>query len=165
MVKLVTLGAAGAAMLLGSAGVCAQPPSVHALEVSAVIHEQVGPAPRCATNFGGTIMGYGSSALLGHVAIISTDCITPVGPLFNFSDGKLILMTTSGDQIYANYSGQFVPTGEGAKYVLSGATFQITGGNGNFARASGGGSLSGGEDMATTLGTMSMSGSIRFKER
>jgi hypothetical protein len=49
--------------------------------------------------------------------------------------------------------------------VLSGATFQITGGTGKFARASGGGTLSGGEDMATTLGTMSMSGSIRLNDR
>jgi hypothetical protein len=95
---------------------------------------------------------------------IATDCITPDGPLFNFSDGKFIVMTTKGDQIFAKYSGQFVPTGEGAKYVFSGATFQVTGGTGKFARATGGGTLSGGEDMVSGAGNIKLDGKVQYFE-
>ena len=130
------------------------------LTVSAVIQERVGPAARCPSNFGGTITGHADSALLGRAVVIGTDCITPSGPLFNFSNGKMIIINTSGDQIYANYSGQFVPTGEGAKFVFSGATFQITGGTGRYFRATGGGTLNGAEDMITGAGTAELSGTI-----
>jgi len=96
------------------------------------------------------------------VVFIATDCITPQGPLFNFSDGKFIVMDTKGDQLFANYSGQFVPTGDGTKYVFSGGTFQVTGGTGRYRNARGGGTLSGGEDMATGSGTIKLSGDVLF---
>lgn len=135
------------------------------LEIEGPLVEEVGPASRCLSNFGGTISGHGKSALMGKVVFIGTDCITPVGPLFNFSGGKFVVMTTSGDQIFANYSGQFVPTGEGTKYVFSGATFQITGGTGKYAKITGAGTLSGGEDMATGVGNIKLSGRILYKEK
>ncbi len=132
------------------------------LTVSAVIQERVGPMPRCPSQFGGTITGHADSALLGRTVVIGTDCITPAGPLFNFSQGKMVIMTTTGEQIYANYSGQFVPTGEGAKFVFSNATFQITGGTGRYWRASGGGALTGSEDMLTGAGVAELSGKITY---
>jgi hypothetical protein len=132
------------------------------LTVSAVIQERAGPSARCASQFGGTITGSADSALLGRVVIIATDCITPQGPLYNFSQGKMIIVTTSGDQIFANYSGQFVPTGDGAKFVFSGATFQITGGSGRYILASGGGTLSGGEDMSNGSGTAEINGTLNW---
>ncbi|MFC5478571.1 hypothetical protein [Massilia suwonensis] len=136
---------------------------VKPIQIEGTLVEAVGPADRCLSKFGGTISGHGDSALMGgKVVFIATDCITPVGPLFNFSGGKFIVMTTSGDQIYANYSGQFVPTGEGTKYVFSGATFQVTGGTGKFARITGGGSLSGGEDMATGTGNIKLNGTVLY---
>ena len=134
------------------------------LEISGVLQEQAGPSTRCPSQFGGTIVGHGDSALVGRVAFIGTDCITPSGYLFNFSDGRLIIVTRSGEQIYANYSGQFVPTGDGAKYVFSGATFQITGGSGQYNKATGGGNFTGGEDMATGAGTIKLSGQITYKD-
>jgi hypothetical protein len=130
------------------------------LAVSAVIQERVGPMLRCPSKFGGTITGQADSALLGRTVIIATDCITPSGPLFNFGQGKMIIVTITGEQIYADYSGQFVPTGDGAKFVFSGATFQITGGSGRYWRASGGGTLTGGEDMLTGLGSAELNGKI-----
>ena len=133
------------------------------LTVSAIIQERVGPMARCPSQFGGTITGHADSQLLGRSVVISTDCITPAGPLFNFNQGKMIILTVTGEQIYANYSGQFVPTGEGAKYVFSGATFQITGGSGRYFRATGGGTLTGGEDMITGLGTAELVGNITYK--
>jgi hypothetical protein len=136
------------------------------LDIEGVLVEAVGPADRCLSKFGGTISGHGESAMMGgKVVFIATDCITPVGPLFNFSGGKFVVMTTSGDQIFANYSGQFVPTGEGAKYVFSGATFQITGGTGKFAKVTGGGILTGGEDMISGAGTIKLTGrALYFKK-
>lgn len=132
------------------------------LTISAMIQERVGPSLRCPSQFGGVITGQADSALLGRAVVIGTDCITPSGPLFNFSRGKMIIVSTTGEQIYADYSGQFVPTGEGAKYVFSGATFQVTGGTGRYFRATGGGSLNGFEDMVTGLGNAELSGTITY---
>jgi hypothetical protein len=152
-------------LLLAATGASANPATTKPFEITGVFQEQVGPSSRCASKMGGTLVGHGDSALQGRVAFIATDCITPTGPLFNFSEGRFIVVTTSGDQIFANYSGQFVPTGEGTKYVFSGATFQITGGNGQYARASGGGTLAGGEDIVTGAGNLKLSGQIRYEDK
>lgn len=155
--------ASAAALMLAAFSASATPATTHTLEISGVFMEKVGPAPACPSNFGGTITGYGTSAQVGAVAFVATDCVTPSGPLFNFDNGRFIIMTDNGDQIFAAYSGQFVPTGAGPAYVFSGATFQITGGNGRYAKASGGGTLSGGEDMVTGLGNIQLSGKIHYK--
>lgn len=160
MIKTTLRLATSAALLLATAAASASPASTKPFEISGVFQEQIGPAPRCASTLGGTLAGQGDSALLGKVAFIATDCITPMGSLYTFSQGRFIVVTTSGDQIFANYSGQFVPTGEGSKYVFSGATFQITGGNGAYAKASGGGTLTGGEDIVTGQGSLKLSGQI-----
>jgi hypothetical protein len=150
-------------LLAASASASAGSWVIEPIEISGVLVEATGPASRCPSNFGGTIRGYGESALMGgKVVYIATDCITPDGPLFNFSGGKFVVMTTSGDQIFANYSGQFVPTGEGARYVFSGASFQVTGGTGKFARVTGGGTLSGGEDMITGAGDIKLAGKVLY---
>jgi len=76
----------------------------------------------------------------------------------------MTIVTTDSDQIFLNYSGQFVPTGEGAKFVFSNATFQITGGTGRYKKAAGGGNFTGAEDMATGAGTIKVNGQITFKD-
>lgn len=152
----------GTTLVLATAAASAAPSVTKPLTVSAIIQERVGPSLRCPSQFGGTITGQADSALLGRSVVISTDCITPAGPLFNFNQGKMVIVTVSGEQIYANYSGQFVPTGDGAKFVFSGATFQITGGTGRFWRATGGGNLTGGEDMITGAGTAELVGKISY---
>ncbi|MFC4932808.1 hypothetical protein [Massilia sp. GCM10023247] len=166
ILRAVARPAAVTLLLAASAGASAGDWVVEPIEVEGVLQEAVGPANRCLSKFGGTISGRGESKLMGgKVVFIGTDCITPVGPLFNFSDGKFIVLTTSGDQIFANYSGQFVPTGEGARYNFSGATFQVTGGTGKFARASGGGTFTGGEDMVTGAGDIKLVGKVLYFKR
>ncbi len=135
------------------------------IELTGVVQEVPGPSPRCPSNYGGAITGYGVSALLGRVAFVANDCITPNGNIFNFDRGRFIIMTQSGDQVYADYSGQFVPTGEGADYVFSGATFTITGGTGRYIFASGGGQLQGKESMLTGTGTIALKGRISYWAR
>lgn len=161
--RTIARPAAATLLLAASAAASAGSWETQPLDVEGVLVEAVGPADRCLSKFGGTISGHGKSVLMGgNVVFIATDCITPSGPLFNFSNGKFIVMTTSGDQIYANYSGQMVPTGEGAKYVFSGATFQVTGGTGKFSKVSGGGTLSGGEDMITGAGNIKLTGRVLY---
>lgn len=155
--------ASAAALVLASFSASADTATTQNLEISGVLMEKAGPSVRCPSKFGGTITGHGVSDQVGRVAFVATDCITPSGPLFNFDHGRFIIMTTNGDQIFASYGGQFVPTGVGAAYVFSGATFQITGGNGRYARATGGGSLTGGQDMITGMGTVQLSGKIHYK--
>lgn len=155
--------ASAAALVLASFSVSAKPAQTQPLEISGVLMEKAGPAAHCPSQFGGTITGHGVSDQVGRVAFVATDCITPSGPLFNFDRGSFIIMTTNGDQIFASYSGQFVPTGVGAAYVFSGATFQITGGNGRYFKATGGGTLTGGQDMLTGMGTVQLSGKIHHK--
>ena len=156
--------ATSTALLLASAVAYANPATTKDIEISGVLMEQAGPAARCPSQFGGTITGHGNSAQIGRVAFVATDCITPAPPLFNFSQGRFIIMTISGDQIFAEYNGQFVPTGVGAKYIFSGATFQITGGSGKYHKASGGGELTGGQDMVTGMGEVKLSGKIHHKD-
>ena len=155
--------ASATALVLASFSATAAPATTQAFELSGTLVEQPGPSARCSSNFGGTITGHGVSALVGRVAFVATDCITPQGPLFNFDQGRFIIMAANGDQIFATYSGQFVPTGVGAAYVYSGATFQITGGNGKYRKATGGGALSGGQDMLTGAGNVKLSGKIHYK--
>jgi hypothetical protein len=163
ILRTIARPAAVTLLLAVSASASAGSWVVKPLEIEGTLVEAVGPAGRCPSKFGGTISGAGESALMGgKVVFIATDCITQDGPLFNFSGGKFVVMTTSGDQIFANYSGQFVPTGEGAKYVFSGANFQVTGGTGKFARVTGGGNLTGGEDMISGTGTIKLSGRVLY---
>jgi hypothetical protein len=164
MFKSVLRFATGTVLM--SAAICASadPATYKDFKVSGVLQEIPGPSARCASKFGGTILGFGTSSVAGNkVTFLASDCITPNGTSFTFSDGKLLITTMTGELIYANYSGQFVPTGEGTKFVFSNATFQITGGTGRYAKATGGGDLTGGEDMATGQGTMQLTGRILAK--
>ncbi len=160
MIKFVPQFALGAVLAVASTFAVAHPMKAQSMMISASILEFVGPSARCASNFGSTLTGQGLSPTLGRVVLIGTDCITPSGPLLNFSQGKIVIVSTNGDQIYANYTGQAVPTGEGTKYVFNGATFQITGGTGRNWRAIGGGTITGGGDLATGAGTIEIAGKI-----
>ena len=153
--------------LLMSVALCATAGNGNAsyqdLKLSGVLQEVPGPAARCPSQFGGSIAGFGDSGLLGRVAFLSSDCITPSGTSFTFSDGHFMITTMTGELLFANYSGQFVPTGVGTNFVFSNASFQITGGTGKYAKASGGGNLTGGEDMANGKGTIQLSGRVLLK--
>ena len=99
------------------------------------------------------------------VAFVGGDCFAQSGTTFTFSNGKFILLYPNGDQIFADYSGQFVPTGAGTAYVMNGGTFTITGGTGTYARALGGGYLSGTEDLSNGAGTIELSGRVYYKPK
>jgi len=162
----ISLRLAASALLLASSGAVLAANTVNVpIEINGVLQEIPGPSLRCPSKFGGTIIGRGEGALTGPVAFIANDCITPSGTSFTFSAGKMIVIGVGGDQIFADYSGQFVPTGVGTNFVFSNATFQVTGGTGRFSKATGGGSLNGGEDMATGQGTIKLSGRISYKDK
>lgn len=110
-------------------------------------------------------MRRGDSALLGRIAFNASDCITRAGLHFNFSEGRFVIVTASGDQIFACYSGQFVPTGVSLQYEFRAATFQITGGNGRYAKAGGSGTLSGKSNIVTGNGTLQLSGRITYEAK
>ena len=153
--------ALGAALLMGASFASAGPAfKSQPMVISAVIQEIPGPSPRCASNFGATLTGAGNSPTLGRVVMIGSDCITPDGPLLNFNQGKITIVTLNGDLLFGEYMGQVVPTGEGTKYVFNGATYRITGGTGRHFKATGGGSLTGGGDLATGAGTLEISGKL-----
>jgi hypothetical protein len=163
MLKTVLRIATASVLLSAAFGANAAKPGAQHFEVSGVLQEVVGPSARCPSQIGGTIAGFGNSNVLGKVGFLSTDCITPNGSTFTFSDGKFLITTLTGELLFASYGGQFVPTGEGSKFVFSAATFTITGGTGRYAKASGGGDLTGGEDMANGQGTIKLSGKILLK--
>lgn len=156
--------AGGAALALASGAAFAHWTTTN-IEVTGVIQEVPGPSARCPSQFGGTITGHGNSALLGRVAFVAKDCITPNGSIYNFDRGRFIIMTVSGEQLFADYSGQMVPTGQGANYVFNGATFQIVGGTGRYIFATGGGQITGGEDMLTGAGNITLSGRMSYWAR
>jgi hypothetical protein len=154
--------AAGAMLMSAAVGASAAPASYKDFELSGVLQEIPGPSARCASNFGGTIMGFGSSELLGKLTFLASDCITPSGTSYNFSDGRFMITTMSGELLFASYNGQFVPTGEGSKFVFSNASFTINGGTGRYFKATGSGTLNGGEDMATGQGTIQLKGRVLY---
>ena len=160
----VRLAASALLLACSTAAIAASTVNVP-IDINGVLQEIPGPSLRCPSKFGGTIIGRGEGALTGPVAFVANDCITPSGTSFTFSAGKMIIIGIGGDQIFADYSGQFVPTGAGTSFVFSNATFQVTGGTGKFSKASGGGSLNGGEDMATGQGTIKLSGKISYQDK
>lgn len=153
------LGASLAAPAASAAKLVTEP-----LVIAGVIQEVLGPSLRCTSKLGGTLVGHGSDPGLGPVAFMGNDCVTPNGPLLTFSGGRITLLTRSGEVIYANYSGQAVPTGEGNKVAYSNATFQITGGTGRYHRASGGGDFTGSQDLVTGAGTIKLNGKITHRK-
>lgn len=160
-IRLLSSLALMAASFTASAG----PNVVKALEIKGVFNEKVGPAPQCKSKLGGKLAGHGETVEGTPVAFVGGDCFTQSGTTFTFSNGKFILLYPNGDQIFADYSGQFLPTGAGTAYVMNGGTFTITGGSGTYARAIGGGYLSGTEDLSTGAGTIGLSGHVYYKQK
>ena len=164
MLKTVLRIATASVLMSAALSATAGQSSYQDLELNGTLQEIPGPSLRCESKFGGTILGYGDSNVLGKVSFLSSDCITPSGTSFTFSDGRFLITTLTGEMLFASYSGQFVPTGEGTNYVFSNATFQITGGTGRYFKATGGGALLGGEDMATGKGTIQLKGQVLLKK-
>lgn len=133
------------------------------LVVKGVFSEKISPSLQCPTVLGGKLAGHGETVEGTPVAFVGGDCFSQSGTTFTFSNGKFILLYPNGDQIFANYGGQFVPTGAGTAYVMNGGTFTITGGSGTYSNALGGGFLSGTEDLSNGAGTIGLSGVVYYK--
>jgi len=100
------------------------------------------------------------------VMFTGSDCPTPD---FQFSNGKFILSTPSGHQLFADYYGGFYPVGPTVLALDPGrSAFVITSGTGFFAGASGTGALAGNENIHSPppsflgSGNMQANGTIIF---
>ncbi|SEO49808.1 PEP-CTERM protein-sorting domain-containing protein [Nitrosospira multiformis] len=130
-----------------------------ALVISGITHEQVGYRAECSTQFGGITTGMGVSSLLGRISIEGSDCITPIGNYFSF-EGKLTLTALNGDELFADYSGLFIPTIYPSIFNLTNSIFDITGGTGSYLIATGGGILQGSQNILTGDGLIQAKGEI-----
>lgn len=130
-----------------------------ALTISGITQEEVGYRPDCASQFGGTTTGIGTSSLLGRVSLETNDCIIPIDDYFAFT-GTMTFTVSSGDELFADYSGFFTPTVYPSIFTLTDSIFNITGGTGSFRRATGGGTLLGGQNILTGYGLMQATGTI-----
>ena len=111
---------------------------------------------------------------LGRVTASSQDCINPLGvpdpnapTAFGFVSGTgpqgLVFTTTSGEQVRGVYAGTLTPQA-GGPHAINGF-FVITGGTGRYARASGGGTLTGTEDISQVTrgdGEIALTGRIVY---
>ncbi|WP_139176621.1 PEP-CTERM sorting domain-containing protein [Nitrosospira multiformis] len=111
--------------------------------VNAAIQEQLGIQDDLGGCFGGTITGSGISSF-GAISLAAKDCITPADGFFGF-EGKMTFTLFGGDEIFADYSGWFIPTSLPSIFTLKDSSFEITGGTGRFQNAKGDGSLYGTE--------------------
>ena len=157
----ITTGMAALAPVSGTEGAL--------FTVSAVIQEQIRPNAGCASNVGGAISGSGISSF-GAVSVAAKDCITPAADLSYFSfQGKMTFTLLSGDEIFADYGGRFVPTLVPAIFTLKNSFFDITGGTGRFLSVDGRGSLLGTEqissDFSSGQGFVQVIGDISFPRK
>jgi hypothetical protein len=94
--------------------------------------------------------------------VTSTDCITPIdASTYSFGSTELVFTAVDGDRIFARYSGTL--SIEGGVAAINGG-FQIFGGTGRFAQATGAGALQGVENIATVpaTGQVQLIGTISY---
>jgi hypothetical protein len=131
-------------------------------KASIAIQEHIQPigAPPCVLL--GDISGTGTATQLGKVRLHAVDCINPIDPTFTaftFASRELVLTAANGDQIFATSMGTLTFTGQAG--LITGS-FEITGGTGRFANATGLGSLEGAEDRVSGQGHVELTGTISY---
>ena len=158
------------ATLLGSAATAG--PSLRLFSAKLTLNESVGFtfAPPCIAI--GSVQATGVALNLGKFTATTQDCINPLGAFvpggsFSFSStaspAGLVLLFDSGEQLFMTYSGTLTPR-LSAPHRLAGQ-FVITGGTGRFFGATGGGVLSGQEDISQVVfgsGTADATGTILY---
>ena len=109
----------------------------------------------------GSLQAVGTASLLGKVTATSSDCINPQGVTdpnspssFNFAStgtgsAGLVFTAANGDLLFVTYSGTLTAQPAGPHQIAG--HFVITGGTGRFLGATGGGSLSGYEDISQVV--------------
>ena len=123
--------------------------------------EHVAPSSEQGCFFIGTLAGPGVASKVGAATLDSSDCIVPLSAtLFMFSSQRAVL-TAHGDEIWVAYGG-FLSTGDGA---ITGV-YQINGGTGRFANATGEGTLKGFETLDLTafsgFGQIQLTGTLSY---
>ena len=157
------------AVLLAAAACCAPAwaePTTVPFHARLATHETLSFNPNVCALFVGTTTGTGTASPIGDVSLMATDCITPNPRSFGFafSNGKLTLTATDGDEIRASYSGTFSPLPHSIPftlYTITG-TFTVTGGTGRFSNATGSGDLHGIENILTRQGQLDATGTISY---
>ena len=124
------------------------------------ITESIQPIGTAPCILVGDISGTGQATQLGRVTVVSSDCINPISQTaFSFSSNQLVFTVPNGDQIFAVYNG--ILTSEDGVGIISGG-YQITGGTGRYAQATGAGTVQGVEDMSTGKGLVQLNGTFSY---
>lgn len=134
--------------------------SVESLRATILISETIQTIGASTCLLQGDISGTGVAAGIGKVTLASTDCINPLDPnftMFSFASDNVALGLANGDQIFARYFGTFAV--EDSIGVITGG-YEITGGTGRYAGATGAGKVQGVEDMTTGKGQIHLFGTI-----
>ena len=162
--RISALLTAAVIMSITAADVMSTPLSVSAVIQEFVTPTYLNPSSQCTTPLGGAITGTGISSPLGGVSLSAHDCITPLPDLFfpdHFSfSGHMTFTMSSGDELFADYSGSFTPTSYPSIFAFTNSKFKITGGTGNFLGAKGSGLFLGGENLDTGKGLLQVIGTI-----
>lgn len=103
------------------------------------------------------LSGSAEATEIGRVTAVSQDCINPLGAFdpatgsYQFaSTGPGVVFTlANGDHVYASYSGTLTYQA-GAPHAINGH-FIITGGTGRLAGVTGGGTVTGTEDISSVV--------------
>lgn len=130
------------------------------------IDETLVPGTGPACPLVGVISGQGNATQLGRTAVSGTNCVTPPAdgapPVYTFADGSIILMAANGDTVTGSFRGAFVPTGKGTVFTVVNGTYSFNRGTGRFSAATGSGTLTGTQDIATGKGQLQANGKISF---
>jgi hypothetical protein len=94
----------------------------------------------------GKAVGEGHASHMGRVGVELSDCPLPQADgTFQFRRGQLILTGSNGDKLFIAYEGVLAPVATTAidgKFGVT-ATYEVAGGTGRFAGATGGGEVTG----------------------
>jgi hypothetical protein len=151
------------AALLGPAVTQAASPKPFSATIG--IAEVIQPNPTGPCPLVGDISGSGTASHLGKVTLTSRDCIIPMNQeltAFSFMSNQVVLTAANGDQIFATYSGTLI--NQGGIGAISGG-YQIIGGTGRFANATGAGTVQGIENVSFTgpsKGQVQLNGTIAY---
>jgi hypothetical protein len=154
----------GTALLITSATFAAYAagPSDVPLRGTIAYQDAISPTndPNCPIS--GMTIGTGTVSHLGKSAAVSTACISVNQGVYTILRSTISVTAANGDMLTGSYTGIFYPTGNGTLYELRNGTLTITGGTGQFANATGSGTLFTTEDLATGQGTTSVIATISY---
>jgi hypothetical protein len=161
--SISTLGCSSvlAALCIAATGAAAQPGNAKPFKARLTLTETVQFTGRWPCFGHATLQAVGTASHLGRTTATSTDCVNPSGSYdpagpnsFRFASmgsaaNGLVFTAANGDRVYATYSGTVTAQPSGPHRVAG--HFTITGGTGRFLGASGGGTLTGHEDLSQVV--------------